>query len=325
MGDGMAALTTLARRVADRAQFAAMRALIAALGGMSWRRATALGARLGALGYRPLGIRRQVVERQIAAAFPELDESGVRRIALGAYENLGRTSIETALLPSLGRDAVLDLFEGAEGWEHLEAALALGKGAILVGGHHGNWEIAGAYMAARGVPVGAIVRKMANPLFDEYLTTTRARLGVRVLHDAVAVKFLPRAFRDGYAIAFMSDQGVKGLASTYVDFFGRPARTPRGVGVLALRLGVPVIFGAALRQPSGKFRLHLERIEVHESGDRERDVDAVVAEFSARLEHWVRRAPEQYFWHHRRWRRQPPDTPPALRDPVEVPTGGRAR
>jgi Kdo2-lipid IVA lauroyltransferase/acyltransferase len=30
----------------------------------------------------------------------------------------------------------------------------------------------------------------------------------------------------------------------------------------------------------------------------------------------VRQAPEQYFWQHRRWKRQPPDTPPELRDPV---------
>lgn len=315
----MISLKQLAQSVVNRAQYVALRGMMAALGALSWRHATAFGAGLGAFAYRPLGIRRRVVERQIAAAFPDLDDAGVRRVARGAYENLGRTAIETALLPSIGREGILDLFEGADGWEWIEQARAGGKGAILVGGHLGNWEVAGSYMAARGVPVDAIVRKMANPLFDAYLTGTRQSFGVRLLHDATAVKILPRAFREGRFVAFMSDQGVKGLASTYVSFFGRPARTPRGVGVLALRLGVPVIFGGAIRQPSGKFRLRLEPIEVLETGDREHDVDAVVRAFSARLEAWVRLVPEQYFWHHRRWRRQPPDTPPELRDPVEAP------
>jgi KDO2-lipid IV(A) lauroyltransferase len=57
-------------------------------------------------------------------------------------------------------------------------------------------------------------------------------------------------------------------------------------------------------------------IEVELTGDREKDVDALVVRYSEVLEKWVRRYPEQYFWHHRRWRRQPADTPPELRDPA---------
>jgi KDO2-lipid IV(A) lauroyltransferase len=116
-------------------------------------------------------------------------------------------------------------------------------------------------------------------------------------------------------VAFVADQGVLGLASTYVPFFGRPAKTPRGAAVFALRFEVPVLFIVALRQPSGRYRLIVERIEAENTGDRERDVDSIVARFTERLEHWVRIVPEQYFWQHRRWKRQPPDTPRELRDP----------
>jgi KDO2-lipid IV(A) lauroyltransferase len=308
-------MASVTASLSNRAQYYALRSVVAALDGLSWRRAAALGARIGALGYRPFGVRRAVVERQVAAAFPELDEHRVRQIARGAYENLGRTAIETALLPALGTTGVLDLFEGVDGWHLIEQARAVGKGAIIVTGHLGNWELGGAYLAARGVPLHAIARRMANPLFDKYLTETRSRIGMHVVHDADAVRRVPRALREGRAVAFLSDQGVKGLASTFVPFFGRPARTPRGPAVFALRLGAPVIFGVAVRQPSGKYRLSLEPIEVHETGDREKDVDTVVADFTLALERWVRRYPEQYFWHHRRWRRQPPDTPPELREP----------
>ena len=120
----------------------------------------------------------------------------------------------------------------------------------------------------------------------------------------------------GRAIAFLSDQGVLGLASTFVPFFGRPAKTPRGPAVFALRLKVPVVFGTALRQPSGRYRFSFEPVTVQDTGNRERDVDAVVAEYTKTLERWVRKAPEQYFWHHRRWKRQPDDTPEYLRDPA---------
>jgi KDO2-lipid IV(A) lauroyltransferase len=282
---------------------------------MDWDRAGRFGARLGALGYRPLGIRRGVVERQIAAAFPELDRPGVERIARGAYEHLGRSAMETAILPSLGIRGVLDVFEDADNWETVEEAHAEGKGIILVGGHLGNWELGGAYIAARGIGLDAIVRRMSNPLFDAYLNRTRSNIGMTIVHDADAVRRTPRSLRENRAVAFIADQGVRGLASTFVPFFGRPAKTPRGPAVFALRLGVPVIFGVALRQPSGRYRMHMERIPVESTGDRDADVDAIVLRYTQTLERWVRTAPEQYFWHHRRWRRQPPDTPPELREP----------
>jgi len=303
-------------RFSHKAEYTAFRAVVGALGSLDWERAGNLGARIGALGYRPLGIRRRVVERQIAAAFPGLDDAGITRIARAAYEHLGRTSIEATMLARLGRDAVLDLFEGADGWDIVEQALAMRKGLIFVTGHLGNWELAGAYVAARGIPLDAIARRMSNPLFDRYLTETRSRIGMVVVHDADAVRRTPRSLRDNRAVAFLADQGVLGLASTFVPFFGRPAKTPRGPAVFALRLRVPVVFGVAVRQPGGKYRLVFEPVLVEDTGDRDRDVDTIVARYTATLERWVRRYPEQYFWHHRRWRRQPPDTPPELREPT---------
>lgn len=302
--------------VAHRVEYGAMRAMIGALGALRWERATRAGARVGALGYRPFGIRRDVVERQIAAALPALPPSEVRRIARGAFEHLGRVAVETALLSRLGRDDVLALFEEVRGWERIRSILDRGKGLILVTGHLGNWELGGAWLAARGVPLDVVTRRMGNPLFDAYLGRTRARLGMTVVRDRDAVRRTPRALRAGGAVAFLTDQAGLHLASTFVPFFGRPAKTPRGPAVFALRLGVPVVFGVALRRPSGRYRMTFEEIPVSESGDRERDVDQLVASYTTTLERWVREAPEQYFWHHRRWKRQPDDTPSELRDPT---------
>lgn len=302
--------------LAQRAEFYSLHGIVRALGMLDWETACRMGGRLGAAGYRPLGIRKDVVEKQIAAAFPAMSPGEVRGIARASFEHLGRTAIETALLPRLGDKGVLELADTVEGWEHVERAIAGGKGMVVVAGHHGNWELLAAYIAARGVPFDVIVRGMANPLFDRYINDIRTSLGLTVVHDSEAVKRTPRALRSGRAVGFVADQGVLGLASTYVTFFGRPAKTPRGAAVFALRFNAPVLFVDALRQPNGKYRVIIEPVEVTPTGDRETDVDAIVMRFTELLEKWVRRVPEQYFWQHRRWKRQPPGTPPELRDPT---------
>lgn len=294
----------------------ALRSVVTVLRALPWKLATSFGAALGSLGYRPLGIRKKVVERQIAGAFPDLPKPEVDRISIESYRHLGRSTLETALLPYRGARGVLDLVESVSGWEHMEAGLAAGKGIILAAGHFGNWELLGSYVAARGVPIDAIVRTMANPDFDRYLNATREAVGMTVVYDRDAVRRTPRSLREGRVVAFVADQGVLGLASTFVPFFGRPAKTPRGAAVFALRFNAPVVFAVAVRKPNGLYHISIEPVEITQTGDRDADVDGIVAKYTGILESWVRRYPEQYFWHHRRWRRQPPDTPPELRDPV---------
>jgi Kdo2-lipid IVA lauroyltransferase/acyltransferase len=233
--------------LAHYAQYYGIRGSVAALRRLSFERASAIGEKIGMLGYRPLGIRRAVVERQVAAAFPGLTEPEVTRIARASYASLGRTTIETALLPTYSREQVRELVERTEGWEHVERALAEGRGVMFVTGHLGNWELGGSYVAARGVPLEAVARRMENPLFDAYLNETRRRIGMTVIHDADAVRRVPRAMREHHGVAFLVDQGAVGLASTWVPFFGRYAKTPRGPAVFALRLRAPLLFACALR------------------------------------------------------------------------------
>ena len=301
--------------LAHYAQYYGIRGAAAVLGRLGMTRAGDMGGWIGALGYAPFGIRRAVVERQVRAAFPGLAEPEVLRIARASYESLGRTSIETAVLPAYSREQVMGMFDEVHGWDLVQDAQAAGKGVLIVSGHIGNWELGGSFVAARGVPFEAVARGMENPLFDAYLTATRLKLGITVVHDSEAVRRVPRAIREGRTVGFLVDQGAAGLASTWVPFFGRFAKTPRGPAVFALRLGAPVIFAAAIRLPNNRYAMHLEEVRVARTGDREADVDAIVAGYTATLERWVRRYPEQYFWHHRRWKHQRPGTPPELGDP----------
>ncbi|MGE5730793.1 MAG: lysophospholipid acyltransferase family protein [Gemmatimonas sp.] len=312
----MSTASTIQPTFAHRAEYAALRGAVAAMERLSFRRAGALGERIGRLGYWPLGIRRAVVERQLTAALPERSREDIERITRATYANLGRTSVETAILPAYSASEIVNLFEDVQGWNIVEERLARGRGLIVVTGHLGNWELGGAYLAARGSPIDAVARHMANPLFDRYLTSTRQRIGMSVVHDDEAVRRVPRSLRSGRAVAFLVDQGAVGLASTWVPFFGRYAKTPRGPAVFALRLDAPIVFGAAVRRPSGRYQLTFEPVDVSPTGDREADVDRIVADYTLTLERWIRRTPEQYLWHHRRWKHQRPGTPPELGDPL---------
>ena len=293
----------------------ALRGAVSILKRFSFRRAGDIGEWIGALGYSPFGIRRAVVERQVRAAFPGLGETEVLRIARESYGHLGRATIEAAVLPEYTVEERAGLFERVDGWDVVERALARGQGVLFVSGHLGNWELGGSFIASRGLRMEAVARRMQNPLFDAYLTETRERVGVHVIHDADAVRRIPRVIRDGGVVGFLFDQGAAGLASTWVPFFGRYAKTPRGPAVFALRLDAPIVFTCAVREPSGKYLMSFEEIAVIRTGDREQDVDAIVAAYTNALESWVRKYPEQYFWHHRRWKHQRPGTPPELGDP----------
>lgn len=296
------------------------RAILGVLRLLPFSVARRLGRGLGRAGM-VLGVRRTVVQRQIAGAFPGLDQGSVRALVRDTYAHLGEVLIESALIPKLGRQGVLDLFESADGFGHIEAARDAGHGIILITGHFGNWELAGAYVAARGVTTEGIVRRLNNPLFDAFVSRTRQSWGMNIVYDQDAVRRTPRAFKAGHAMCFVADQGVLGLASTFVPFFGRPAKTPRGPAVFAIKYRLPTFFVAAVRGSNGKYRCVVTPVEIPDSGDREADVDTLVARYTRILESWVRRVPAQYFWHHRRWKRQPPDTPPDQRDPVGITPG----
>lgn len=298
-----------------RLEYGALRAVSTLLRPFGWRGASAVGAFVGGLGWRPFRIRAARVERTIRACFPAMTDAEVRRTARESYRGLGRVAIESILLSRRGREEVMSAFVEPEGWEVMARAYAQGRGVVLVSGHLGNWELSAAYLAARGLPVDAIAMHMANPLSDDFFRRTRERLGISVVFDDEAVRRIPRAFKEGRTVGFLSDQAAKGLASTFVPFFGRPARTPRGAAVFALRGDLPVVFLVAIRQPDLRYKVFFEEVPVTRTGDREADVDALVARYTQVLERYVTRFPEQYFWQHRRWKRQPKDTPAHLREP----------
>lgn len=286
---------------AHQAEYALARALEKAVSTLPERAADAFGGQIGRAIHR-LGIRRDVVDSNLRLAFPEKDDAWIAATALAAYEHLGREAVAMLRLSKLDARGVIDR-TAVVGWNELEEALSLGRGLLLVTGHYGNWEIAAAAVAARGVPIAAIVRRQGNRIVDERLQQLRRNLGVENIYQGQAPSRVPRILRANGVVGIVGDQDAR-RSGVFVPFFGRPASTHRGPALFALRLGAPVLSSIARRLPGPGVRYEVagERVEVARTGDLDADVHALTAELALRLERHVRQAPEQYFWFHKRWK-----------------------
>jgi KDO2-lipid IV(A) lauroyltransferase len=286
-------------------EYALARTLESAVATLPESAADAVGRRVGRM-VHGMGIRREVVEANLRLAYPRADDAWLRDTTRAVYEHLGREAAAILRLSKLDPQAVIDRTDVAEDWPKLEAALGEGRGVILVTGHYGNWEIAAAAVAARGVPIAAIVRRQGNRLVDARLDGLRRRLGVETIYQSEAPSRVPRVLRKGGVVGIVGDQDAR-RAGIFVPFFGRPASTHRGPALFALKLRAPVFACVARRLPGGAARYVVagQQIVTERTGELETDVKVLTTALVARLEAEIREAPEQYFWFHRRWKTKP--------------------
>lgn len=295
------------RRRSDYPTYLAMRVLLGFV--RPWPRTLALGAgaAAGRTARRLLGLRRAATDANLAAAFPELEAPERDRLARGVYAHFGRVAVDSLRLTAGGPPAVLPHVRAVEGLELLRAALARGRGVLMLAGHHGNWELAGAYAGALGFPVAAVVKPPSNPWVAAYVERARRRMGIETIPMPEARQAVPRALAEGKVVGLVADQGAM-RSSAWVPFFGRPTQTAVGPGLFAARTGAPVLFGGFVAEADGRYRGYVEVLDEAPRGDAKSLVLRIATLFRQRLEAVVRRAPEQYLWTHRLWDRRPPAT-----------------
>jgi KDO2-lipid IV(A) lauroyltransferase len=288
--------------LAHRAEYALVAGVAMAVALMTDRAAARFATGLGHFTYRVLRIRRKIVEANLRSAFPNRDDRWVRATAAASYAHLIREAVATLRASRRGPEWVRTHVV-CEGIDAVREALAAGHGVILLGGHLGNWELGAATPPAFGLPVLAMVRRQKNPLFDRALTAARNRLGIAVVDRHHATGETLRALRENRVSVIIADQDAR-RAGVFVPFFGRPASTARGPAVLALRARATLLVMTTFRRPDGLLHVRFEALNA-EAAPGESPVEALTAAFIRRLEAGVRAAPEQYLWHHRRWKTRP--------------------
>jgi len=267
--------------------------------------ALTLGRALGTFVGRVVRYRRKVALDNLRRAFgAEKDEAELRRIVRGVYRHFGQMIVEFCRFPVLdGRQ--IERWVTLENPDVLEEVAQPGKGAVFISGHFGNWEMIGAALGHKGYPVRVLVANQKNTEVGDLMDRFRRCVGVAPIRVGLSVKEILRALERGEFVGIIADQNA-GRRGIFVDFFGRPTSTPQGPAAIALKKRVPIVLMFALREKEGRYRVIFERFpdpDRFPSGAE--GVHAATQLYTKRLEHYIRRYPEQWLWLHRRWKCSP--------------------
>lgn len=225
------------------------------------------------------------------------DSPAVQELVVEAYRSYARYWLETFRLVREDRAFFLERF-GSVGGEHLDGVLARGKGAVVVVGHLGNWDAAGAWVGATGRRLVTVAEVLRPRRMFEFFASHRAKLGMTIYGAEPGVTaHLVEEVENGAVLAILGDRDLKGTGIE-ADFFGEPATFPPGAASIALRAGVPLIAAGVFerRLPDGKrgwYADFSEPIELPES--KEGAIAGLTRAVVAELERLVARHPEQ--WH----------------------------
>lgn len=190
-------------------------------------------------------------------------------------------------------------------------AMCSGRRVLLLSGHFGNWETAITIFGLWDFPMGVIAREMDNPYLHDWFARYRESTGHRLLLKKGDFDEMLTLLQRGGNVGLLGDQdaGSRGL---FVDFFGVPASTFKSIALLAIEYEALIVVGSAIREaddfagsPWVRFAMHCDGVfdpRDYPGGDAVRQI---TQDYTSALERAIRRAPEQYFWVHRRWKSEP--------------------
>ena len=298
------------RRMAfDFVGYCLLRTIAAILQGLPLAAGYAVAKRLAIFLYFIDKRHRKVAEENLRHAFGDrLTPKQRSRMALAVYEHFVKVVVEILHLPRRFRLSTMKRFVEFQGMERaVKATLRGDRPTIIVGGHHGNWEVSGVMLSATDVRAFAVARKLDNPWLHEFVLRLRSFTGQTILSKNEDYEKIIAALAAKETLLMLVDQSA-GPRGYFVDFFGRPASTQRAIALFALEYDARVIVAYSHRI-GGSFRYEVGAQAIFDPRDYQDSADGaqrLTADFTAALEAAIRRAPEQYFWLHNRWKHEPP-------------------
>jgi KDO2-lipid IV(A) lauroyltransferase len=183
---------------------------------------------------------------------------------------------------------------------------------LFLGGHFGNWEISVNTFGHFGFPMGVVARPLDNPYLHRWFQNFRESTGNSLISKQGAGTELAEIMENKGMASLLCDQDA-GRSGVFVDFFGRPASTFKSIALMALQYNALIVVGGAFRLPKESqqntrwVRFSLTTQDVIDSNDYQGadGIGQLTQRFTTALEELVRKAPEQYFWVHRRWKTSP--------------------
>lgn len=249
---------------------------------------------------------RRVSLRNLEACFPDSDPAQRRKLARAAMVHYVRNILEAGMHWHWSLPRLQSRFLPALGEELLSAAVASGKGVILLSPHLGAWEFISVTRAADFT--GAVLYKPGDDeAVNQALLKQRERIGIRMVPaNRRGLKALMQCLDDGKTIGALPDQEPRVGDGVFAPLFGVPALTVTLIPKLAARTGGPVLWCVCLRKPKGRYQIQFLPADPDIGcGDPVRGATA----FNRGVEQCIALAPEQYLWAYKRFRARPEGEP----------------
>lgn len=262
---------------------------------------------LGSLAYFLAGETRKLTITHLSIAFPEKSAREIKALARRTFRMLGKNAgeiIRTSRIKSLDD---LNKVLVTHGIEHYEKAHAKGKGVIFLTCHLGAFDLQVTNMAMRGLNPNIIGTPLKDPRLNELLWNYRNAHGAIAIERGRETFRMIKILKSGGSVALLIDQDTK-VKTVFVNFFGRPAATPAGATVLAMKTGAAIVPTYVHLADDGMQHMHIfPEIPMKISGDEDQDVVDNTQVLTNWIEETIRKHPDQWVWMHERWKTQPPD------------------
>jgi lauroyl/myristoyl acyltransferase len=221
----------------------------------------------------------------------QLEELEAVRAAVRSYARYWMESLRLAAMDP----AVVDARFSIEGLEHIDQALADGRGAVLAIPHVGGWDVGGSWFVRQGYPLTVVVEALQPPELFDWFVGLRGRFGFTVIPlDRGAGTQVLRALRANQVVALLSDRDITG-GGVEVEFFGERTTLPGGPATLALRAGAPIMPTAIYFDGRGHHAVVRPPVLMERTGRLREDVARITQAVAVELEGLIRAAPDQ--WH----------------------------
>ncbi|OGC88848.1 MAG: hypothetical protein A2142_06130 [candidate division Zixibacteria bacterium RBG_16_48_11] len=269
---------------------------------LPYRSAVILAEILGVIAFDVFRIRRKVSLSNLKLALgKEKSLAELKKIGRNSYKLIARAFVEHLYLPKLGRQEILRLVEFSS-LTPLQEVLQQGKGAVLASAHFGSWQILGVAIAQNGFPINFIVQQQRNQELDRLAYSYVRDKGVGVLYRKFSARKIFDLLQHNNFVAMLADQDA-GKKGVIVEFFGQPVSVHRGPAYFAIKSGAPIITGFIVRNSSNKLKVQVqEPFYPRLTGKEEEDTKRILQEITSRIEEFVRKYPDHWFWPHRRWK-----------------------
>jgi KDO2-lipid IV(A) lauroyltransferase len=253
--------------------------------------------------YYFIPIRKKTAVSNLKLAFPEKDNSQIRKITIGAYRNALLVILEFFYIRKLKRRGS-DLIFSISNPGIFDECLSRGKGIIIISAHFGNWELMAHGVAGFiGRPFNIIVKKQTNEKLDKEINRVRKTGGNKMVEMQSSVREVLTLLRDNKIVAIVGDQSAPKENSVKVNFFVKDVPTFEGTARFAIKTGAAVLFCLAIRNEDYSYIVDVKEINTSKYKDyNEENIRALTQEHTALLEEAIRKHPAHWLWFHRRFK-----------------------